>query len=62
MKRKAKRRERRVKQRDSGGFEAQLLCIFITPLSMQRDLEMHRHVVNENNRRDGFAETTRGAK
>ncbi len=25
----------RVKQRESGGFEAQVLCIFITPLSMQ---------------------------
>ncbi len=26
------------------------------------DLEMHRHVVNEKNRRDGFAEATRGPR
>lgn len=33
IKKEEKLRERRVKQRESGGFEAQVRCIFITPVN-----------------------------
>ncbi len=37
-------------------------CVYSLRCCQCSDLEVHRHVVNEKNRRDGFAEATKGPR